>query len=462
MATPPSARRFGRYPEYRDSGVEWLGEIPAHWDVTRLKRISKIVNGGTPKTSERRYWNGPITWITPDDLGRTTGIVIRESNRSITSAGLESCGAQLVPAGSLVLSTRAPIGHLAVARTDLCTNQGCRSLVFRDQRSCRYVFYQLATARGVLQSRGAGSTFRELSSVNLETLAISAPPLSEQRAIADFLDKETAKIDALIANKEGLVDLLQEKRTALITRAVTRGLNTQVPTRESGVEWLGDVPEHWDVQELRHLIDGRLAYGANAPADYTDPAWPRYLRITDFSPDGTLRPDTFRSLPPDVARTYLVEPGDVLLARSGATVGKAFLVREGSGRACHAGYLIRARPDSSLLLPDFLFAFVRSAPFAMWKEMTLIIATIQNIGADKYANLPVPTPPLKEQRAVVAFLDRETSRIDALAGKAKDVIKKLEEYRMALISAAVTGKIDVRNYRDGRTVTDPSRPRLMS
>ncbi len=214
--------------------------------------------------------------------------------------------------------------------------------------------------------------------------------------------------------------------------------------KPSGVEWLGDVPEHWEVRRLRYLIRRKLTYGANAAAEHTDPAWPRYLRITDFSKNGTLRKDTFRSLPLQTAKDYLVEPGDVLLARSGATVGKAFLVDEETGIACHAGYLIRARPNRSILHPSFFFAFTQSARFAMWKDATFIIATIQNIGADRYADLPVPLPPLSEQELLLRFLDESTANIDRAVERTEIEIALLREYRTRLIADVVTGKLDVR------------------
>ena len=205
----------------KDSGVEWLGEIPAHWEVKRLKRVFDLVNGSTPRSNEQEYWNGEVTWLTPENLGRLQGTVVHQSARSITTSGLESCGTNLVPAGSLVLSTRAPIGHMAIAGVDLCTNQGCRSLVFREGLRPLYYFYELLAARAELESLGRGSTFKELSREELGVLAIAERPLPEQRAIAGFLDRETAKIDDLVAKVGEAIDRLKEFRTALISAAVT-------------------------------------------------------------------------------------------------------------------------------------------------------------------------------------------------------------------------------------------------
>jgi type I restriction enzyme S subunit len=332
-----------RYPAYKDSGVEWLGAVPEGWDVKRLKRMFRVINGSTPKSGISEYWDGDISWVTPDDLGRLKSEAINETARKITDLGYQSCGTTLAPAGSLVLSTRAPIGHLAIAEIDLCANQGCRSLIFKYGDNKRYFYYQLLAARPELESWGQGSTFRELGKGKLEAIELFSPPLPEQHAIAAFLDRETGRIDALLAKKERQIGLLQEKRAALISHAVTRGLDPDAPMKDSGVAWIGAVPEGWGVKRLKYLASESLKYGANESAELDDPDLPRYIRITDIAEDGSLRVDTFKSLPEDVARLYLLKSGDILFARSGATVGKSFMYHESWGRACYAGYLIRLR-----------------------------------------------------------------------------------------------------------------------
>ena len=205
----------------KDSGVEWLGAIPAHWETRQLKRLFHIRNGSTPKSSEATYWDGDVTWITPEDLGESNQKAILRSRRSITEAGLRSCGTTLVPAGSIVLSSRAPIGYVAIAGVDLCTNQGCRSLVHRQTLSETYYFYYLLTVGSELTSLGQGSTYMELSRHDLSALVVIRPDFHEQEAIAEFLDRETAKIDALVARVREAVERLKELRAALISAAVT-------------------------------------------------------------------------------------------------------------------------------------------------------------------------------------------------------------------------------------------------
>jgi type I restriction enzyme S subunit len=237
--TKAALRRFKPYAAYKDSRVEWLGKIPAHWKRVRLKYIFSVVNGSTPKSGEADYWDGEIPWVTPEDLGELCTPEILITRRRITEAGYWSCGTSLVPAGSLILSTRAPIGHLAVAGLTLCTNQGCRSLVFRDNSFRGFFSFQIRAAKPELASLGQGSTFKELAKDKLEDVSLVVPLEGEQRVIAAFLDRETAQIDALVARKERLLALLKEERTSLITRAITKGLDPNIAMKDSGVEWLG-------------------------------------------------------------------------------------------------------------------------------------------------------------------------------------------------------------------------------
>jgi restriction endonuclease S subunit len=279
----------------------------------------------------------------------------------------------------------------------------------------------------------------------MKRLLLPIPPLSEQRTIAAYLDRKTAQIDTLIAKKQRLIDLLQEQRTAVINRAVTQGLDPDAPMQDSGIEWLGEVPAHWEMVRLKYLINGGLEYGANESANEENPEHPRYIRITDFDDAGALRDETFKSLPPDIADEYLLEDGDILFARSGATVGKTFQFKGYHGDACYAGYLIKASPNEKEILSDFLYLFTKSKAYENWKNSIFIQATIQNIGANKYQELEIPVPPLEEQREIVNGLSEELSEIDKVIAREQLLIEKLQELRTSLISEVVTGKIDVRD-----------------
>ena len=426
MAT--STAKYTPYPDYNPSGVEWMEEIPAHWEAKRLKHLFQVVNGATPRSGEPLYWDGEIVWVTPDDLGKLTDSEIVSTNRRITDQGYKSCGTTLVPKGSIILSTRAPIGHLAIAGVSLCTNQGCRSLVFKRSAYSRFFYYQLIAARPTLTSLGQGSTFTELAKDSLGEVQIGAPPLAEQRGIAAFLDRETGKIDDLVAKKERLIGLLQEKRAALISRAVTRGLDRDAPMKDSGVEWLGEIPAHWEVTKLAWItecLDGQRIplnaeqrggmqgdipyWGANSIVDYID-SWLFDEELVLLGEDGAPFFDRNREV--------------------------AFTV---SGKVWVNNHAHVLRPKPQIQAP-FLSNVLNCVDYAAFIDGTTrdkLTQTDMNV-------IPVQVPPLAEQRTIAAFLDRETAKIDGLIVKVHEAIERLKELRAALISAAVTGRIDVR------------------
>ncbi len=210
----------------------------------------------------------------------------------------------------------------------------------------------------------------------------------------------------------------------------------------SDPEWIRKIPVSWRVMRLKMLVSEPLQYGANEAAVLTDPNLPRYIRITDICEDGTLRAETFKSLPQESAAPYLLKGGDLLFARSGATVGKTFRYDSTWGPAAYAGYLIRARMNKMLITSTFAHYFAQSNPYWNWLRSNLVQATIQNVSAERYANLRVPVPPVADQCTIVTFLDRETAKIAALIQKKRRLIELLNEKRAALISHAVTKGLD--------------------
>ena len=307
----------------------------------------------------------------------------------------------------------------------------------------RFLFYVLVS-KGFIDTINAETFGAKMPRADWEIVGhqpLPLPPLNTQQRIAQFLDEKTAQIDGLIDKKRALLDRLAEKRQALITRVVTKGLNPDAPMKPSGIDWLGDIPAHWEVLRLKFITAEPLSYGANAAAEFDEPEWPRFVRITDVDELGRLRDETFRSLPPEVAEGYILQPNDILLARSGATVGKSFIYKESWGIACYAGYLIRARIGEEHDA-RFFYWFLNSAPYWEWVRSTFIQSTIQNISAEKYANLQIAHPSdMSEQQRIVEFVESSCAEIDSQWAKVTRSVERLEEYRAALITAAVTGKI---------------------
>ncbi len=267
---------------------------------------------------------------------------------------------------------------------------------------------------------------------------VRVPDLGEQRRIANHLDAKTAVVDRLVRNKQRLLELILEKRDTLVTLATSAGLERGAPHTPTGLPWLAEVPAHWRVTRLKFIRSGAFLYGTGEPADGADRHSPRCIRITDLTDDGTLRDDTFQSLPEHLAAPYILKDGDLLFVRSGANVGKTFRYREEWGPACFTSYLVRLRPDRRQILPDYLYYYTQGGAFQHQVRTGTVQATIANLSADRYGEFAVPLPPLVEQRAIIEFLEQRTRVISSLARTIRLHIARLREYRSSLVVELVT------------------------
>lgn len=422
------------YPKYKPSNIEWIGEIPEHWEVKKLKFIDRVIMGQSPSSEDYNDFHGGLPFLQGNaEFGKINPNpkIWCETANKISSAG------------DILVSVRAPIGAVNMADQEYGIGRGlCAIRPIKSNN--KYLYYFFISLNDELNSIGTGSTYTAISVDEVENIKIPYAELPEQCSISIYLENRTQKIDALIDKKQKLINLLKEERTAIINQAAIKGLNPDAPMKDSGIEWLGEIPKHWEVKKLKNVVKGKLKYGANESAELEDVFFPRYIRITDFGDDGKLRDDTFKSLPFEIANEYLLEKGDILFARSGATVGKTFQFKNYQGLACFAGYLIKASPDENKILSDFLYLFTKSNVYENWKNSIYIQATIQNIGADKYNLLQITAPPIEEQESIVELIECESTKIDHTISRIEKEITLLQEYRTALISEVVTGKIDVR------------------
>jgi type I restriction enzyme S subunit len=290
------------------------------------------------------------------------------------------------------------------------------------------------------EAQAVGVTRFGLSQAAFKEAVIPLPPLPEQQRIAAYLDASCAAIDAAVAAKRRQLETLDALRRDAVTHAIICGLDSNTRTKPSGQDWLGEIPAHWSAPCLKRLLREPLTYGLNEAAEMEDRDLPRYLRITDFDDHGNLREDTFRSLPREIASGALLEPNDVLFARSGATVGKTFMFRNYAGEACFAGYLIRARTLPWKLDPLFLYLFTKSTAYESWKNFIFTQATIQNISAVKYNYLAIPLPPIEEQRTIASHVEEKSAEFRSLFAAIETQITTLTAYRKSLIHECVTGQ----------------------
>lgn len=441
--------QYKTYDSYKDSGVEWISQIPREWETRSVRAIFidrnekndpiktkdilslSIAEGVTPYSDENRGGNKAKNDLSAYKLAYPNDIVLNSMNVVVGAVGL-----------SKYFGAISPVYYALRARNSE-TDIHFYEKVFKNQSFQRYL---LKFGKGILIKEGENgklNTIRmKISRDDLKTVVLPFPPIDTQNRIAAFLDQKTAEIDAAIEKKQRLIELLKEQKSILINQAVTKGLTPNAPMKDSGIEWIGQIPVHWEVKRLKNVLSDALKYGANEEANECVEGDPRYIRITDFADDGLLKDDTRRTLPSKKANSYLLSKGDILLARSGATVGKSFIY-DSDEPACFAGYLIRARANDKEILPYYLYLYTKSPVFTAWKEVTFSKATIQNIGADKYAIMPIIAPPIAEQISLLEWIAVQSEPFDRFISNVHLEIQKLQEFKQTLIAHAVTGKIKV-------------------
>lgn len=406
-----------------------------------LKRLFRVVGGSTP-SGDAENWGGDVCWVTPEDMSALNGREIVGSRRTLTDQGYLSCGTRMVPEDSVIVTSRAPIGNVGVAARSLCTNQGCKALVPRAGVCSSYYYFVLVSLVEAMQALGRGSTFTEISGDRLGAMTVPVPALPEQRAIADFLDQKTAAIDALIAKKERLLALLDEKRQALITQAVTKGLDPSVPMKESGLPAIGAVPRHWFVGALKRrwtVLDCK-----HRTVPFVDDGYPvaSIGEVHGFEVDlaGANRttPDEWGVMCGGGRRPQV---GDVIYSRN-ATVGEAaFVARDEPFCMGQDVSLIRSTRENQ----RYLVHLLRSPAVLRQLDVVMIGSTFKRINVGAIKELVVCAPPRTEQDLIAAECDRVMRRGEHLAQAVLKHIALLREYRQALITAAVTGQLDVRS-----------------
>jgi type I restriction enzyme S subunit len=426
------------YPKYKDSGLTWLGDIPEHWQTRRLKFLVQNVN---EQVSTRQP---DEVYIALEHVERWTGRI----NLPNGNIEFDSQVKRFRPGDVLFGKLRPYLAKVTrPVIPGVCVGEFFVLRGIDEELLPEFLEQELRSKRfiDIINSSTFGAKMPRADWTFVGNLVIVYPPAhAEQLAITHYLDGMDRKIRRFIRNRRRLIEVLNEQKQAVINRAVTRGLDPNAPLKPSGIVWLGDIPEHWEVKRLKHLLVQPLKYGANAAAEHADRTLPRYIRITDIDKDGQLINDRFRSIAHETAEPYMLQDGDILLARSGATVGKAFLYTDDVGPAAHAGYLIKARVDAATIRPRFLYALLQSAGYWRWIASMTIQATIQNVNAEKYANLCVTLPPKHEQDAILEAIKVDTAALASVINTTKREIDLIREYRARLITDVVTGKIDVR------------------
>ncbi len=430
-----------RYESYKDSGVQWLGEIPSHWDVTRLKFILAVkknaikvgpfgsdLKGDDFQTSGYPVYNQRT--VLDNNFIDGTAFISEEKFKDLSGFKIEPL--------DILVTTRGTIGKIAVAPKDVndgiihpcimkfSINRGAvtEKLLKYLFNEIDYVFNQFVLASGT-------TTIPVIYSDTLKNIVLPLPPITEQKIIAEFLDKRLAQVDALIAKQETLLEKLAEQRVALISHAVTKGLNPDVEMKESKIRWVKDIPIHWNVVPVRYLFEfknnQRIPVSAEDRGKMSEKIYPYYgaSGIIDFVEDYIFDEDLL----------LVAEDGANLLSRSTPLAFKA------SGKYWVNNHAHIIKPvDNNLTYWEYVLALYDFTP--------LISGSAQpKLTKDNLASIKLPNPPDKEKHEICNFLDKPLENLKEQKLKIEKILETLKEYRSTLITQVVTGKIDVRNLK---------------
>jgi len=411
------------YPAYKDSCVEWIGDVPEHWEVKSFKRVASIRNGQDYKHVEATEGDFPV----------------------IGSGGeFARASAFLFNGESVLLGRKGTIDKPLYMNGPFWAVDTMFFTEIAPTAHAKYIYY---TALNI--PFGMYSTNTALPSMTQEALSnhiIAVPKLNEQSQIAAALDRETTRIDALIIKKTRFIELLKEKRTALITHAVTKGLNPNVKMKDSGVEWIGEVPEHWQVAGIKRIVSIPITDGPHETPAFYDHGVP--FASAEAVSTGRIDFQKIRGFISHedhsrFSKKYLPSKGDIFMVKSGATTGVTAIVEDDREFNIWSPLAV-IRCNRKKAQPEYVLSYLRSRHFLDGVALNWSYGTQQNIGMGVLENMAIPLPPLHEQEVIAAFLDRENTRIDTLTEKTQRSINLLKERRSAFITAAVTGQIDLR------------------
>lgn len=442
--------KIATYENYRPSPMPWLDQMPQHWDAASLRWMSKRYAGGTPDKSNDAYWeDGEIPWI---NSGAVNDGYITEPSDRITREGFANSSAKWIPKDALVMAlagqgkTKGMVAQLGIPTT---CNQSMAAIIPDRRFAPRYLYWWLTANYQNIRNLAGGEARDGLNLDMLGSIPCPVPPVPEQQAIARFLDAKTAQIDALVAKKRQLIDKLKEKRSALIARTVTRGLPPEAARaaglepnpemQDSGVDWLGAVPVRWTVKAIKWespVQRGASPRPIDDPVYFDDDGEYAWVRIFDVTAAGMYLDSTEQRLS-DIgsALSVKMQPGSLFLSIAG-TVGKPCIANI---KCCiHDGfvYFPRWKGDSRFLF----YIFASGEPYKGLGKM----GTQLNLNTDTVGSIVIGVPSPEEQRVIADYVDKATAEVDSMVATVEAAVDRLVEYRQAVITSAVTGKIDVR------------------
>lgn len=445
----------GNMAGYKETGLEWMKNLPAGWKVLRIKDVIEQNKNGIKigpfgsSLSNKTLAAGPYNVYGQANLIKNNFLLTKHA---IDENLFKKLSSYEVYPGDICVSMMGTIGKCKVVPENikrgimdshLIKLRLSKEIVLPsffeyayDKDNCDICFTQM-------QYEKVGVIMDGLNTSIVKKLHIPVPPLPEQQRISDFLDTKCDILDRTIDAVSRQIEDLEKYKKALITKTVTKGIckkgEPERAMKDSGVEWIGEVPEEWSVKRLKYVLDS-IRNGAPAAAVEYSPELPRYVRITDIDDNGRLKETGKQSLPEDIAKRYMLDKEAVLIASVGNTVGKPCLYEPGNEKCAFAGYLIEAIANPKVMLNKFLFYYILSDDYRNWLNRSFTQTTIPNASAGRHKNLPVTVPPLAEQQQIADYLDEKCKNIDNRVEKRRQQLEWLKKYKKSLIFDYVTGK----------------------
>jgi type I restriction enzyme S subunit len=427
---------MNKYPKYKSSGVEWIGEIPEHWNLIRLKNEYKIQKGRIPKIVFEDYSEGLVPYLSMDVLRGS------ETNDFVSSDD----GVYVNNGQVLILWDGSNSGEIIKVDKEgiLSSTMGVMNKI-GDRLNEDFSYYQLKSYEPEIRNNTNGMGIPHVDGSYVRSLSLFVPPHTEQQQIVQFLDEKTDVIDKLISTKERKIELLKQQRTSLINEVITKGLNPKVKMKYSGVEWIGEIPEHWKFIKIGHYT--RIVRGGS-PRPSGDPKyfngdfipWITVGEVTNSVGKYILSTETMLT-EEGMKQSRVIEPDTLLLSNSGATLGvPKFTKIKGCINDGSVGFL----DIKNEIVHDYLYYFLTTQTELLREQQSGYGQP--NLNIDIVSNIKLPLPPINEQEQIVGHLDNLIKEMDDLVSMEQNKIDLLKEYRQSLISEVITGKIDVRNY----------------
>ena len=425
----------------KDSGIEWIGEIPESWSLCRIKRVAEIITGNTPsKASDNlNYSEDGIMWIKPDNLMGT--IPIQETIEHLSEEGTKL--ARVVPSKTPLICCIGTVGKVGYAEEEASFNQQINAICFDNTIGTRFGLYCLIAQEEQQKCFANGNVLKILNAETQGNLFIAIPPLDEQMNISKYLDTKCAEIDALIAAKEKTNTLGEERRQSIIYEAVTKGLDPTVPMKDSGVEWIGEIPEGWEIAALKRLgIPATGSTPSKDSADYWDGDIP-WVSSKDMKSDYILdSEDHITQAAVDECGLTLFPPGTLIFCVRSGILRHTFPVAVAT-LPVTINQDLRALSLTGDVNPAFLLYYMRGMNDTVVTLYQKIGATVESIEMDWFLYFPVVLPAREEQDRIVEALDSRCASLDQTVKQNEATIRQLKEYRQSVIYEAVTGKIEV-------------------